>query len=365
MFVTAIVFILILSLLVFIHEFGHYCAARIVGVTVEEFGFGLPPRIFGKKIKGTIYSVNALPIGGFVKLKGEDDENGGKSDVKGQARKTFFWARNKKERAFILLAGVTMNFLLAWGITTFLLTQGIIESTGHVKIQTVSVGSPAELAGLKVGDRIDKVSYVGSNGVLTASKISTPTELINLVKDKSGSMISIFIFRDNQSFSLGVVPRVEPPPGEGPLGISISDLERRKYSLVQAPVKGLTLTFTRAWQMTSSLGNLLFRLVTAQKIDKAEISGPVGIAAVTGEAVKYGWEAVLEFMSILSLNLALLNVLPFPALDGGRLAFIVLEKLGKKARPDIERIIHQMGMIFLLALIALITFNDILRLAGK
>jgi len=363
MLLTALTFIIILSILVCIHEFGHYFVARLIGVHVEEFGFGLPPRIWGKKIRGTMYSVNWLPIGGFVRLKGEDmspgDTAGERHKVKN--RKTYFWARSKKERAAILLAGVTMNFLLAVGITTFLLTHGVIEKVGYVHIETVTAGSPAAAAGLLVDDKVERVVYT-ADGVQRVKTITVPEDLIGIVKEQAGKPVQIDLERKGEKLSVTIIPRITPPTGEGPMGVAISDLEQRKYSLWQAPQKALSINISRMWQMLTSIGGLLYKLATGASVQQAEVAGPVGIAQVTGQAVKYGWEAVLEFMSILSLNLALLNVLPFPALDGGRLAFVILEKFGKKARPDIERTIHQMGMIFLLALVALITLNDILRL---
>jgi len=172
----------------------------------------------------------------------------------------------------------------------------------------------------------------------------------------------VTLVRDGKLIEMTAIPRKNPPTGEGALGIAISNLEKHIYAWYQAPVRSVVINGERMWQMVFSLGNLFYRLVTGGKMVSGEISGPVGIAQVTGQAVKYGMDAVLEFASILSLNLALLNVLPFPALDGGRLAFVVFEKLGKKARPQIERTIHQIGMLFLLGLLVLITINDVLRL---
>jgi regulator of sigma E protease len=361
MLLTAITFLLILSILVFVHESGHFFMARIIGVKVEEFGFGLPPRIFGKKIKGTIYSINALPIGGFVRLAGEDevDETHTKEEMKHKSQ--YFWARSKKERAAILLAGVCMNFILAVSITSVLLVRGVIEPTKTVRVEKVAPGSPAALAGLKETDIIKSITVMERLGK-REQVIESPDVLIATVKAHAGEMIEITVVRSGKTFSLPVVPRKDPPAGEGALGVAITNLEKHTYPWYQAPFRAVVISGERMWQMLSSLGNLAYRLITLQKIQSGEVAGPVGIAQVTGQAVKYGIDAVLEFASILSLNLALLNVLPFPALDGGRLLFVVFEKLGKKTRPEIERTIHQIGMFFLLGLLLLITINDILRL---
>lgn len=362
MFVTAIVFIIILSILVFIHELGHFTAARAIGVKVEEFGFGLPPRIWGKKFgkHGTIYSLNWLPIGGFVKLAGEDEDASAiKSNSSPGALKSYFFARSKKERAVILLAGVTMNFLLAVGITTYLLTQGVAEVSGRVHIESVVPGGPAASAGLQKNDIIFSISASDKQPLL----LKTPKELIDYVSEEKGNEIVFTVLRDGVKFEVPLTPRVEYPKGEGPTGIAISDLETRVYPISQAPFAALTITLRRAWDMLAGIGSLISRLVRLESVGK-DVAGPIGIAAVTGTAVKFGWKAVLEFMSILSLNLAVLNILPIPALDGGRLAFVVFEKLlGKKVKPAFEQSTHQIGMIILFILILLISINDILRLA--
>lgn len=359
MFVTAIVFFIVLSILVLIHELGHFIVARMVGVDVEEFGLGLPPRIWGKKIGGTLYSVNWLPIGGFVKLAGEDAEDRAKEKEKKSVRK-YFWARSKKERAAILVAGVTMNFLLAVLITTFLLTQGVNESSGRVHIERVVDGSPAQAAGLAVGDVVREVSLVSSGEA--PKTITKPQELTEFTRTNAGAPMTLAITRGETTQELTVTPRKDPPEGQGPLGVAISDLELKTYPLSQAPVMAIGINLSRAWEMLRSIGVALWRLVTLQPLS-ADIAGPVGIAQVTGEAVRYGFLALLEFVSILSLNLAVLNILPIPALDGGRLAFVFLEKfMGRRVRPAFERSAHQVGMIILFGLILLVTINDILRL---
>ena len=160
-----------------------------------------------------------------------------------------------------------------------------------------------------------------------------------------------------------MTPRKTFPAGQGPTGIAISDLETKTYPLAQAPIEATKINLLRAWDMIAGLGSLIGRLAHLQSVGQ-DVAGPIGIAAVTGQAVKFGFKAVLEFMSILSLNLAVLNVLPIPALDGGRLAFVFLEKiLGRKVKPAFEQSTHQIGMIVLFILIALNSINDILRLA--
>ena len=366
MLITAIVFSIILSILVFVHEFGHYLVARWVGVQVEEFGFGLPPRIWGKKVGGTIYSVNWLPIGGFVKLAGEDEEESQKSKVKSQNIKKYFWARSKKERSAILLAGVTMNFLLAVGITAYLLHQGILEPAGRVHIEKVMTATPAQRAGFLPGDIVKYVEHAPSpaSGTTSRAKITSSAAFMSYVNEEKGQEIIVHIVRSGKELAISVIPRVNVPKGEGPLGVAISDLEPKIYPWNEAPIEAVKINLSRAWLMLTSLAGLVWGLIRLRPVP-ADVAGPIGIAQVTGQAVKYGLTAVLEFVSILSLNLAVLNVLPFPALDGGRLVFVFLEKiLGRKVRPVFERRTHEIGMIILLVLILLISLHDILRLTG-
>lgn len=358
MLVTALIFFLILTILVFVHELGHFLVAKWAGIFVEEFGFGLPPRIIGKKIGETVYSINWLPIGGFVKLYGEDGE-----EKRTSMEKRSFAHKSKKIRGAVLIAGVVMNFFVAVGITSYLLTQGVLEPSGRVHIERILPGSPAEKAGLKEKDIIENVQCPMPKAQCEDKKIKMPKDLIEFVKARAGEQVSLTIVREGKELVVSLIPRKDYPPGEGPMGVAISDLELKTYSWREAPGMAVRINVRRGKDMLSSIGRMIWRIASLQPVG-GEVAGPIGIAQVTGEAVKFGWKAVLEFMSILSLNLAVLNVLPIPALDGGRLAFVFLEKiLGKKVAPAFERSAHQIGMIILLFLILLISLNDILRLA--
>jgi regulator of sigma E protease len=363
MLLTVIIFLSVLSLLVLVHELGHFLAARKFGVRVDEFGFGLPPRLFGIKRGETVYSLNWLPIGGFVKLYGEDEEK----ETKGPDS---FFAKPKKIRAAILTAGVLMNFLLAILVISYIFTQGVLVPTDKVFVKEVSPGSPAEKAGLKIDDNIIKCDQ---------KIIKTPEELISYTKQHFGEEVVLEIERCDPLYprrELGqlvscqhelvkIIPRKDAPKNEGAMGMAISNLVEKKYSLVQAPFLGTAEAFRLSWLMVSEIGKILFKVITFQPV-KADIAGPLGIAQATGQAVKFGAMAVLQLLGLLSLNLAVVNILPFPALDGGRLLFIGIEALtGKRVKPYWERWVHQIGMMLLLSLLALVTINDVLRILGR
>lgn len=358
---TLLVFIAILSVLVFVHELGHFLAAKRAGILVEEFGFGLPPRIWGKKVGETIYSLNALPIGGFVRLYGEngEEEKKAKSEKnKGRA----FYEKSLWRRFSVLVAGVLMNLLLA--ITAFSIlyyVYGIPSQTERVKIVSIAEGSPAQTAGLKTEDQL-----VAING----QKITSVDEFVKLSQEKAGDEIELEVLREeNQKMVLSLTPRQDPPEGEGPLGVAISDIELRKYPWYQMPFLGARegLKESLAWggMIFQTLKTTAVNLATQGKVPK-DIAGPVGIYQITGQAAKLGPLAVLQFMGILSVNLAIINILPLPALDGGRLIFLGYEVVTKKRpHPKVENWINTAGMAFLLLLMLLITVNDILRLTGK
>ena len=352
---SILVFLLVLSILVLVHELGHFIVAKRFGVMVEEFGFGLPPRLFGKKIGDTLYSINALPFGGFVRLYGESPEE------KVTYPKKSFLKKSKRKRIAITVAGVIMNFLLA--ITAFAITysfNGIPKNTPDVKIVDISTSSPAQVAGLIVGDIVRKVGK---------TVVSTNDEFISLVDQSKGKKVTLEIERtinsEKTSKNITLTPREKPPEGEGPMGVVITTTEIYYPPIILRPFYGIYYGFKDAvfWGKNVILGfyGIFANLFKGQV--PQDVAGPVGIFALTSEASKIGIFAVINFIGILSVNLAILNVLPFPALDGGRLFFIVLEGvIGKKVLPKVEAMVHTVGMIILLALLLAVTAHDIIRL---
>ncbi|MEK7450442.1 MAG: M50 family metallopeptidase [Patescibacteria group bacterium] len=361
MFLTIVVFLLILSVLVLIHEAGHFFMAKKFGIKVEEFGFGLPPRIFGKKIGETIYSLNWLPIGGFVKLYGEDEAGGGRvKTTKDQRPKTndqmnrAFFARPIWQRAIIVGAGVAMNFLLAVVIISYLFgVVGVGIPGNKVIIAGVAKDAPAYKAGFMIGDTIENINDV---------RITDTAQLIEITKNHLGKNITVKIIRDSQEKIINIEPRKTYPKNEGPMGIAITqNVEIKKYPWYEAPIVGTKEALKNSWLIIKGLGTVVYGLFIQGTLPK-DVAGPIGIAQLTGQVVNMGALATLSFVSLLSLNLAILNILPIPALDGGRLFFILIEAVTrKKVNQRFEAWAHTVGMAILLTLIAVITIHDLIR----
>jgi len=380
---TLILFLIILSILVFVHEFGHFLMAKRAGILVEEFGFGLPPRIWSKKIGETLYSINLLPIGGFVKLYGEEGIESSKFKVQSSkfAGRAFF-EKSIFQRLKVILAGVTMNWILAIFVFAVIYTiTGIPVKTDRVKVVGIAKDSPAKAAQLKLDDQIIS---------LDGQEIKDVDNFVKLTREKAGKVIFLEIKREkdnpcagdlvlggkiapglevsckNGNLLLALVPRVAPPEGQGPLGIAVSQTEIKFYSRWEMPILGIKegLEESLVWgkMIGRSLAEMFKNLIFKGEIPK-DVAGPIGIYQATGTVAKSGILAIFEFLGILSINLAIINVLPFPALDGGRLVFLGIEAFfGKKIAPRVEVWINNLGMAFLLLLVLLITINDIVRI---
>jgi regulator of sigma E protease len=351
MFGSAIVFILVLSVLVLVHEAGHFFAARRAEILVEEFGFGIPPRLFGKKIGETIYSINLFPFGGFVRLHGESISDGIAYP------KRAFLNKSKKTRAIVILAGVIMNFVLA--VIAFAVVysvSGIPKDTKDVSVIEVAQGSPADIAGFETGDVITKV-----NG----REVLSNEDFLSAVKDTIGKEAVFSLRRGEKIIEIKAIPRENPPQGQGALGVVVSTTSIFYPPLWQRPFVGIYYGFREAlfWtgMITAGLINMIVGLFRG--VVPKDVAGPVGIYALTSQAASLGVLALVNFVGVLSVNLAILNVLPFPALDGGRMLFIVIERfLGRRVIPRVENIIHAAGMAILMLLLFAVTFADIRRL---
>lgn len=336
-------FFILLSVLIFVHESGHFLMAKLFGVAVEEFGFGLPPRIWGRKIKGTIYSLNLLPIGGFVRLKGEEGETLGFGGVDS------FAVKSKSKRAAILAAGALGNFLLAWVVFSVLLGLGTPVPAGKVLIEEIKEGSPAAAGGLSAGDFI--LSFEGE-------KTETSEELAQRTRESLGRVAVLEVETKGEGRAVAIVPRTDPPEGEGPLGIIITTaVTEERVSFWRAPWMGLVRTSQSLMGMVKGFGQIIADLFRGAPV---QVGGPVAIYALSEAYASGGFKFFAQFMALLSLNLVVVNLLPIPALDGGRLLFIGIEALrGKKLSPQVERVANSLGFAFLLILIVLLSIRDI------
>jgi len=352
-----IVFILILGLIVLIHELGHFLAAKKNGIYVEEFGFGFPPRLWGKKIGETIYSINLFPIGGFVKLYGEEyNELSGKKIPPALLKKSFSY-KKPWQKVMVIIAGVIGNFLLGWILISYLFTQGVPVPTNKIIIDKVSINSPAAKAGIKEKDEINQIMIAGKKYQLKSSQ-----DLINFSHEYAGKEIALLVKRNSQNLTIQLIPRAKPPAGEGPLGVAITSFQEKQYPWYQAPFYGLKEAGKITYQIIVELGKILKQLVAFKK-PAIDVTGPIGIAGYTYQVIKFGKNAILEFIALISLNLAVMNILPFPALDGGRLVFIIYEWVSKKrVNEKIERNLNLAGFAILMALAVIISISDVIKL---
>ena len=378
MLLTIITFILVLSLLVFVHEFGHFWVARKLGVKAEEFGFGFPPRIWGvykdknnkwkqvrgrkeiKDIPGTIYSINWIPVGGFVKIKGEDGE--------GKDERDSFASKPIWQRAIILLAGVTMNVILAMALISFGFMLGLPQalsgdispkakiSNRQIQIVEVIKDSPAEKAQLKLGDiilNINGESFNRSEGLQQYVDEHQTEQLVYQIK------------RGQEVLTKEITPEIREETNKGGIGVGIIETGIVKYPFLSSIWQGIKTAIFLTWAITVAFFELIKGLIMGRGVS-AEIAGPVGIAALTGQVARMGFIYILQFAALLSINLAIINAFPFPALDGGRLLFLIIEKIkGSPVKKEIEAVIHNLGFALLMLLIVVVTFRDVARFGDK
>lgn len=345
---SILIFLLVLSLLVFVHELGHFLVAKRNGVKVEEFGFGLPPRLLGRKVGDTLYSINLLPIGGFVKLKGEEAEVAGFGDADS------FASIKPWRRISIVVAGVLGNLLLAYLIFVGLFLVGNPQLAGQVKISEVTKDSPAFLAQILPGDVVSSFND---------QKIETPDELVEKTNQKRGREVLLEIQRGSQVWPVRITPRVSPPEGQGPLGVRLGfegGLAYEKTGWTQAPLRGGQEIYRQLGLMFSGLQKMVVRLFAGEV--PQEVTGVVGIYKIGTQAYDAGLRIFTQFVAIVSLNLFVFNLLPLPALDGGRILFILPELLfKKKVSPKVERVVNNLGLVLLLTLFVLVTIRDVRR----
>ncbi len=347
---TILILIIGISVLILVHEFGHFLAAKFFHRWVEEFGIGFPPRLFGKKIGETVYSVNLLPFGGFVKIHGERPEPAAEgtllpdasSDVKPERS---FAALSISRRAIIIGAGVVMNFLMGWVVLSAIFMAGVPDA---VVITAIMPDTPAALAGIHVNDLV--------------ADYRKASDFIAYVNAHKGEAITLSLIREGKPIAVTVTPRLMVPPGQGALGIGLTDLGQPKLGLVKSVTEGWKTAWTVIGAIFASLYGLIRGLFAGAPSLEGFV-GPVGIFQIANQTAKFGIAHLLELIGLISLNLVVLNVLPIPALDGGRLFFLLIEKLkGSPISAKREGVVNAIGFGLLILLMVVITVRDVVKL---
>ncbi len=353
---TAIIFIAVLLITVLVHEWGHYFAARRSGMKVDEFGFGIPPKVASWKGKETTFSLNALPIGGFVKIAGENTIEP-RTDV---APERLFLNRPRYQQALVLVAGVVCNFLLGWILLSAAFMIGVpqVVPEGTPEVISVLPKSPAEDAGIRLHDRIIEIRSAGT-------VIENPhTEDIRslLQNSETQSKIQLTVEREGKLELIPIIPAIDSENGTRSIGIAAEPIAVITLSPFKAMWVGLKESVLITKSVVVAFGNLIATLVQGKGGLEAFI-GPVGLAGAVSEAASVGISYFLSFVALISLNLAVLNLIPFPALDGGRLLILGLEAVTRrKFSQEVVGIIHIIGFMLLIALMIALTIQDIKRI---
>ena len=369
MILTIILFLVVLAVLIFVHELGHFLVAKLCGVRVDEFCVGFPPRIFSVKKGETKYSIGAIPFGGFVKIFGEDGDEEPANQVSGQSEAPVDFSRSftsvsKWKQATILLSGIFFNLLFAWILISSSFAMGMISSidTGSKNIATnvstivlsVAKGSPAEKVGIILGDRILTISN-GSESFNTPSM----TEVQKVVKEATSS-VSIVYTRNGVQKIATTTPVLSN--GIQIIGISMDTVGTIKFGFFRSFYEGGKETILTSGKVIVGIYDLIKNSILG-KADFSQVAGPVGIAGMVNQARFFGLSYFLGFIALISINLGMINLVPFPALDGGRVLFVAIEAIIKKdIKPIIANILNTVGFALLILLMVVLTFKDISRL---
>lgn len=366
--ISIISFILILGLLVLVHELGHFLVARWNKVGVEEFGFGFPPRLFGKKFGKTLYSINAIPLGGFVKIKGVVDEDGETSAVSSAAVKADddFMSKPIWRRFSILIAGIVMNVVLTAVLFSIGYMVGLPAYTADLPpqaqvfdeaiiVEQVAAEVPAAEAGLAAGQQITAVNGVA---VVTVAELKTQLQSV-----AANTPVTLTITEHNTSREL-TANTIQLADGTAGIGAYFTETGRVKLPFFSAIIQGVKQTGYLTVALCQALGGILVSAFRGEDVSSA-VAGPVGIASDTYRVTQLGFVYVLQFAALLSLNLAIFNLLPFPPLDGGKLIFVIIEAIIRRPVPmRWQIIVHNIGFIVFLLFIMAVTIKDVIGLVS-
>jgi regulator of sigma E protease len=363
---TILIFIIILAALIFVHELGHFLAAKLSGIRVDEFALGFPPRLFSFKKGETRYALNLIPFGGYVKIFGENPDY---ESLNGPDSTRSFVRKPKYIQLIVLVAGIVMNVLFAWGLFSLSLMVGLPATADsyqdpsikniHLAITEVSVNSPAAKAGLKPGDTILSMQQ-GSTRL--ENQTLTPENIQQLISQSKAQPIHV-AYKENSSTKETTIVAVDGIVKDKlAVGIAMSLVGDLHQSFFHAVYQGGKLTLLSIKEVAVGLYSFFSRAFVG-KADFSQVSGPVGIVGLVGDASRFGFAYLLSFTALISLNLAVINILPFPALDGGRIFFVLVEAIIRRPiKPTIANAINGIGFAILLLLMAIVTFKDIVKL---
>jgi len=370
-----VIFLLVLATLVIVHEFGHFIVAKMVGMKVEEFAVGFPPRLWSKKVGDTLYSINLIFVGGFVKIFGETEgtekeNNIHDSKLERKNKSGSFSSKSRLAQAAVVLAGVCMNFIAAWFMLVGAYAVGVqvgiddtnraLASDAHIEIMGVMPKAPAEHAGIIAGDTL--LSMQTGSEVLDAS--STASQASDFITKHGDESIVVSVARKGVKHNFVAIPQagvISSEPNRKAIGVSFADVGTIQPSFQSAFVDGTKLFMRESVMVAQGLGGFFLNLFSGS-LNMNEVSGPVGIARIGGAAAQDGAGALLMFAAMVSINLAFVNFLPIPGLDGGRLIFIVIESVIGKAihRRWYDRFATA-GFTLLISLMLFVTYHDIFR----
>lgn len=374
---SIIIFLSILFALVVVHELGHFLFAKYFKMKVEEFAFGFPPSLLSKKIGETSYSINLIPLGGYVKIFGENGLTEEEiSKLSEEEKEKLFGNKKWWQRIIVLSGGVIFNILGAFilfviifmiGSNVFLdqdEIQNIPNSERKTIVTNIDPKSPLVGTGIETGDQI--LSFKTSTETLPEESLDS-LSVSDFVQRNNNSLITIS-FKKNiedlntETFETQIVPKAGIVEGKKVIGVSFAESTYKKYSFFEALPEAAKTTFEHLKLIFSSLGQLVYNLVFKNAKVEDNLSGPVGLALMTSKVSERGLDQILAFAALLSLSLAAFNVLPIPALDGGRIVFVLLEAIkGKKINANVEQLFHGIGFLALLALMVFVTYFDILK----
>lgn len=364
---TALLFLGVIFILVLVHEWGHFAAAKRLGMRVEEFGIGFPPRVWGIRRGETEYTLNALPIGGFVRIFGEDPTE--TAEVPKAERARAFNSQPPSAQAIVLVAGVVMNVIFAW-----LLFVGVYLVGVPAAVDTESASADARLV---ITEVLEESPLAGA--VPPGATIRTVSTRDAVLRDPTPDTFSKFVAENVQSEltltlryptsrqeeTLTVVPQtglIPDKPEVPAVGVALTLVDQVSYGLIGAITQASLRTYQTLIAIVTGLGGLIAGAVTGGA-DLSQVAGPVGIAGLVGDAAAFGFPTLATFIAVISLNLAVINLLPVPALDGGRLVFVAVEAVrGKAIDPVWAQRVNLAGFALLMLLMLIITYRDIARL---